>query len=163
MKKYIVIFLISIFLLIIDNTLMPMMSIGGAYPSLLFVFCISLAFYSDRKFVIYIACLGGLLQDIFFMDVLGINALINLILCVIVSLIGKNFIKSKIIVPVFMVLCASILKGLILIPILNSFGHFLYIKRILIVSAYNFVIAAILEKIIFKFYNLEGIKKDWEF
>jgi len=95
MKKYLMLFFISILLLVGDNTLMPFIGISGAYPSMLFIFCISFSFYADLNEVIFIGCVSGLLQDIFFIDVIGVNALINILLCLSVAYVGKNFIKSK--------------------------------------------------------------------
>lgn len=163
MKKYLMLFFISILLLVVDNTLMPFIGIGGAYPSMLFMFCISFSFYADLNEVIFIGCVSGLLQDIFFIDVIGVNALINILLCLSVAYIGKNFIKSKLIVPIIMVLCASLIKGFVLIGVLKIYGNNLFLKDVIYISVYNFFLAAILEKIIFKFYNLELIKSNWRF
>ncbi|WBW95865.1 rod shape-determining protein MreD [Oceanirhabdus sp. W0125-5] len=163
MKKYVMLFFISILLLVVDNTLMPFISIRGVYPSMLFIFFISYSFYADINEVIFIGCVSGLLQDIFFIDVIGVNALINLLLCLSVAYVGKNFIKSKILVPIIMVLCASLIKGILLIGVLKIYGINLFLRDVIYISIYNFFIAAILEKIIFKFYNLELIKSNWRF
>ena len=163
MKKYLMLFFISILLLVGDNTLMPFIGISGAYPSMLFIFCISFSFYADLNEVIFIGCVAGLLQDIFFIDVIGVNALINILLCLSVAYVGKNFIKSKLLVPIIMVLCASLIKGFILIGVSKIYGNNLFLRDVIYVSFYNFILAAILEKIIFKFYNLELIKSNWQF
>jgi len=110
-------FFISILILVVDNTLMPFIGISGAYPSMLFIFCISFSFYADLNEVIFIGCVSGLLQDIFFIDVIGVNSLINILLCLSVAYLGRNFIKNKLLVPVIMVLCASLIKGFILMGV----------------------------------------------
>jgi len=48
MKKWIL-FLISLVLLILDNSFMPFLAIKGAFPSLLFVFAIAYSIINGKK------------------------------------------------------------------------------------------------------------------
>ena len=92
--KRIVIILISIILLVIDNTLLPYYSIKGAFPSLLFVFAIGFSIVNGKKEAVFIGVLSGILQDVFFVKGNGVNALINLLLCVLAATIGENILKE---------------------------------------------------------------------
>lgn len=163
MKKKILLVCIIVCLLIIDNTLMPMIGISGISPSILFIFCISIAFYTDISEAIFVGSISGILQDIFFADAIGINAILNMLLCVLVAYMGKNFIKSKLVVPIVMVFFATFAKDLILILAYGSMGYTMFIKEGIYKAIYNLVVAGIFEKIIFRFYNLESIKTNWKF
>ena len=65
MEKLIVI-LVSIGLVILDNSLVPFFSIKGAYPRLLFVFAITYSIINGKEKAIFIGVVSGILQDIFF-------------------------------------------------------------------------------------------------
>ena len=78
MKKWVLI-LISLVLLILDNSLIPFLAIKGAYPSLLFVFAIAYSIINGRSEAVVIGVISGLMQDIFFYNGFGINALINML------------------------------------------------------------------------------------
>ena len=87
MKRWIVI-IISIILLILDNSFMPFISIYGIYPSLLFVFAIGYSIINGKQEGVFIGVLTGILQDIFFVRCFGLNALINMLICYIVGRVG---------------------------------------------------------------------------
>ena len=65
MKKWIL-FLISLVLLILDNSFMPFLAIKGAFPSLLFVCAIAYPIINGKKEAVFIGVISGLLQDIYF-------------------------------------------------------------------------------------------------
>ena len=98
MKRFIIV-LISILLLILDNSLSPFIAIKGVYPSLLFIFAIAYSIINGKKEAVFIGVVSGLLQDIFFFNGFGINALVNMLCCLFAGLVGEgiwrnNFIKS---------------------------------------------------------------------
>ena len=64
MEKLIII-LVSIGLLILDNSLVPFFSIKGAYPSLLFVFAIAYSIINGKEKAIFIGVVSGMLTRYF--------------------------------------------------------------------------------------------------
>ena len=94
MKKWILV-LISLLLLILDNSLMPFFSIKGAYPTLIFTFAIAYSIIYGRKEAVIIGVTSGLLQDIFFYNGFGVNSLINMLLCLLAAIIGENIYREK--------------------------------------------------------------------
>ena len=93
MEKLIII-LVSIGLVILDNSLVPFFSINGAYPSLLFTFAIAYSLILGKEKAVFIGVVSGVLQDIFFFNGFGVNSLLNLLLCIFASLIGAGIIKT---------------------------------------------------------------------
>ena len=65
MKKFSLV-LISIALLIVDNTFSHFISIKGIAPSFLFTFAIAYSIVNGKEEGIKIGVLSGILQDIFF-------------------------------------------------------------------------------------------------
>ena len=89
MKKIVVI-LISIFLLVLENSLLPNYPIMGSYPSLLFIFAIAYSIIYGKNEAIFMGVISGILQDIYFVKGFGINSLSNLLLCFLAAKIGEN-------------------------------------------------------------------------
>ena len=94
MKKIVVI-LISIFLLVLDNSLLPDYSIMDSYPSLLFIFAIAYSIVCGKNEAIFMGVISGILQDIYFVKGFGINSLSNLLLCFLAAKIGENILKEN--------------------------------------------------------------------
>lgn len=160
MKKLILI-LISILILIIDNSLMPFFSIKGSYPSLLFVFSIAYSIITNKKEAITIGIISGFLQDIFFSQILGLNALINMLLCFLAAMIGENIYKEKRLIPTMSISVIYILKILIIGIIFKLIDKTINIQIGLYTSIYSSVIMFIVYKYILLICNNENKQKSW--
>ena len=162
MKKLILV-LISLLLLILDNSLMPFLSIWGAFPSLLFIFAVIYSLINGYSEALFIGVVSGILQDIFFSNGIGVNALVNMVICLIVAYIGNGIFKSKKIVPVAIVFAATIVKHLVIFVIMHLLKISAPINNILIVALYNSVIAFIAYKYVLKLSNTEDVNDKWRF
>lgn len=162
MKKWIVI-LVSIILLILDNSFMPFLSIRGAFPSLLFVFAISYSIVNGVKDAVLIGVISGLLQDIFFYNGMGINSLSNLLLCVLAAVIGENIFKNKKLIPVLTMLVVSILKVGFVYLFIKADGNKISIYMALQSTIYNTVIMFLGYKFVLKLCDKEYRESSWRF
>lgn len=147
MKKWILI-LISFLLLILDNSLMPFFSIGGAYPSLLFIFSIAYSIITNRKEAVIIGVMSGFLQDIYFSGNIGINALANMLLCFLAAIIGENIYKDKKIIPTISIALIYMLKVFIIGLILRLANKSLNIQIAFYTSIYSSIIMFLLYRYI---------------
>lgn len=162
MKKWIVV-LVSIILLILDNSFMPFLSIRGAFPSLLFVFAISYSIVNGVKDAVLIGVISGLLQDIFFYNGMGINSLSNLLLCVLAAVIGENIFKNKKLIPVLTMLVVSILKVGFVYLFIKADGNEISIYMALQSTIYNTVIMFLGYKFVLKLCDKEYRESSWRF
>lgn len=162
MKKLILV-LISILLLVLDNSLMPFLSIHGSFPSLLFVFVVLYSLINGYGDAVFLGAISGLLQDIFFSNGIGVNALVNMIICLIVAYVGNGVFKNKKIVPVATVFVATIVKHLAVFIIMHLLGVSVYLNNIIIIALYNSVIAFIAYKYVLKLSNTEDLNDKWRF
>ena len=89
--KRLILILISICLLVIDNTILPYYSINGVFPSLLFVFAIAYSIICGSEEAIFIGIVSGLLQDIFFFKGFGKNLFLCLLLAFCHALCGSLY------------------------------------------------------------------------
>ena len=162
MKK-LVLFLITIMLLILDNTLMPFFAVHGIYPSLLFAFIICYSIINGPWEGIALGIFAGVLQDLYLFKGFGVNALCNMLVCLIAAKVGENIFKEKKLVPIFTVFLLSLLKGLLLYIILYVSGVKFEAIKIIYVSIYNLVVTIIMYKKIYKLSYKRFMKKDWNF
>lgn len=162
MKKWVVI-LVSIILLILDNSLMPFLSIRGAFPSLLFVFAIIYSIVNEVKDAVLIGVVSGFLQDIFFYNGMGINLSSNLLLCVLAAVIGENIFKNKKLIPVLTMLVVSILKVGLVYLYINANGNEISMYMALQSTIYNTFIMFLGYKFVLKLCDKEYGRRSWRF
>ncbi|NFA60563.1 rod shape-determining protein MreD [Clostridium sporogenes] len=163
MKKNLILGAILILLAILDNSLMPFMAIKGVYPSLLFVFIVSYSIIKDKWEAIWVSVFAGILQDLYFTNVFGINSLINMLACLIAAEIGLNIIRSKILIPVISSFLLSIFKGAFIWTIAYFLKMNISYNLIAFNSIYNGVITIIVYKLVYNLCKKRHMDRKWEF
>ncbi|MBS5307317.1 rod shape-determining protein MreD [Clostridium tertium] len=162
MKKWVLI-LISLVLLILDNSLIPFLAIKGAYPSLLFVFAIAYSIINGRSEAVFIGVISGLMQDIYFYNGFGINALINMLICLIAAIIGENIYREKKLIPVISVIFLYLLKILAVFTIFKLMGRSIDIQVGMFTALYSSVVMFLGYDFVLRIYNIEYKKRSWRF
>lgn len=156
MRKTIVI-LISIFLLVLDNSFFPFLAIKGVYPSALFVFAIAYSIVNGKEVGVFIGVVSGILQDIYFFNGFGVNCLINMLLCFLAGVIGESIWRNKKLVPVITIFFTSILKVISIAIILFVLGVKINLLNNSYTAIYNSVLMFLFYKLIYNICN-----KDFE-
>jgi len=162
MEKLIVI-LVSIGLVILDNSLVPFFSIKGACPSLLFVFAISYSLINGKEKATFIGVVSGILQDIFFFHGFGVNSLLNLLICLLTSIIGEGIIKNKRLIPVVLIFFITIMKYIGVIIIFYLLHIDIEFSKSIIMGIYNGVVMFFAYKVVMNIYDDEYSKQRWRF
>lgn len=163
MKRILILVFLCILFLILDNTLMPLLKISGAYPSLLFTFALCYSIVSSPKDAVIIGIFSGALQDVYFLNGFGINMLCNMLMCVIASQIGESIFTEKSFLPIVSAFVLSIVKGLIVFCILFLIKQYTDMWTILYHGIYNLVISIFMYKLAYKLSQKEYMKKEWRF
>ena len=162
MKKWILI-LISLVLLILDNSFMPFLAIKGAFPSLLFVFAIAYSIIYGKKEAVIIGVISGLLQDIYFYEGLGVNALTNMLICLLAAFIGENIYRDKKFIPTISMAFLYMLKVILLFLILKIVGKTINIQVGIYTSIYSSVIMFLGYNFVLRLYDKNFNKQSWRF
>lgn len=163
-KKILYLSLIVFTLFILDNTIVTFFEIKGVYPSILFVFIICYSIINGYEEAIIMGVIIGALQDLYFPGVIGVNMLVNMLLCLLAARIGKSIFKEKMIIPVISTFLLSILKSIIfyfILILIDSKNDFL--NLILYKGIYETIIAVLIYKIVLKFCETKIMKKEWRF
>ena len=162
MEKLIVI-LVSIGLVILDNSLVPFFSIKGAYPSLLFVFAIAYSLINGKEKATFIGAVSGILQDVFFFHGFGVNSLLNLLLCLLASIVGEGIIKNKRLIPVVSIFFITIIKYIGVMIIFYLLHIDIQFSKSIIMGIYNGVVMFFAYKVVMNIYDDEYSKQRWRF
>ncbi|CUU45742.1 rod shape-determining protein MreD [Clostridium beijerinckii] len=162
MEKLIII-LISIGLVILDNSLIPFFSIKGSYPSLLFTFAIAYSLVNKKERAVFMGVVSGILQDIFFFNGFGVNSLLNLLLCLLASFIGAGIIKTKRLIPVTSAFFITIIKYAGVMLIFNFFNIEIQFSKSIIMGVYNGGVMFFVYKLVMNVYDDEYSKQRWRF
>jgi len=163
MKKTFVLIGLVILFTILDNSLMPFLSIRGYYASLAFVFCICYSIINGSWEGLWVGALCGLLQDMFFGSAIGINALSTMLICVIAGEFGNNLFKEKVLIPIFSCFLFSLLKGIIVFSILYLVGQYSHIEGVVYIGIYSMVISAIMYKKVYRLCQKSYMIRRWRF
>ncbi|MDR5586143.1 MULTISPECIES: rod shape-determining protein MreD [Clostridium] len=162
MEKLIVI-LISIGLAILDNSLIPFFSIHGVYPSILLTFAIAYSLVYGREKAVFIGSVSGILQDLFFFNVFGINSILNLLLCLFASIIGENIFKTKKLIPIISMFLITVFKYMGIFIICYFLRIDMELFKGIGMALYNSIIMFFVYKLIMKIPDEEYKKRPWRF
>lgn len=163
MKKILVLFLLSILFFVLDNVLMPFLAIRTVYPNLLLVFIICYSIVNGAWEGLWLGAFCGLLQDVYFTSAFGLNAFVNMVVCIIAGTIGNNIFKEKMLIPVASGFMLSFLKGILLLLILYLGGVYTEVRNIFFISIYNAIIGLIMYKKVYRFCQKEYMQIRWKF
>lgn len=163
MKKVVTVILILILLTILDNSLMPFISIKNIYPSLVFIFVIFYSILNGSVSAIYVGVFSGILQDVYLMNGIGVNIFVNMLICLFAAEIGKTIFKDKSVVPIITCFGLSILKGILMFIILYLVGQRFYLNTIIYTSIYNMIISILIYKNVYKLCQRDFMIKKWRF
>lgn len=162
MKKWILI-IISLVFLILDNSLMPFLAIKGAFPSLLFTFAIAYSIINGKNEAVFIGVISGLLQDIYFYNGFGINALVNMLICLLAAIIGENIYREKKLIPTISMALLYLLKIFSIFIILKFVGKTINIEIGIYTSIYSSVIMFLGYNFVLRLYDNNYRKRSWRF
>ena len=162
MKRFIIV-LVSIGLLILDNSFSPFIAINRIYPNLLFIFAIAYSIISGRKEGIFIGVVSGLLQDIFFFNGFGVNALVNMFCCLFASIVGEGILRNKKLIPVGTIFFTTLLKVISVFVIMYLVNVKVDVVRGVFAGLYNSIIMFFAYPIVYKLLHKDEEKTNWRF
>ncbi|SCJ90256.1 rod shape-determining protein MreD [uncultured Clostridium sp.] len=161
--KRIIIIAISLFLLILENTILPSYSIMQGYPSILFVFAIAFSIINGKEDAMFIGIVSGLLQDLFFINGFGINLLVNFLLCLLAAKIGEGIFKNNRIIPVISCLIISMLKIVMIAVLFIPFGKKINLNMAVMSALLNTIVMVIGYKFVLTTSKKYWKKDEWRF
>lgn len=163
MMRKLLILLTAVFLLLIDQTILPFFSVYGSHGSLMFAFFGLFALLTDFEDAVLVGLITGVLQDIFFPYAFGLNTMLNMLLFLGLSRIGLTLKEGRKTIPVLFVTLAQGIKTLIMIVVLLLFGIRGNYFSVLITPAFTLIMAMFIYRVVISFSRIPIIKKEWRF
>ena len=161
--KRIIVIAISLFLLILENTILPSYSILQGYPSILFVFAIAFSIINGKEDAMFIGIVSGLLQDLFFINGFGINLLVNFLLCILAAKIGEGIFKKNRLIPIISCFILSILKVIMIAILFIPFGKKININMAVVSALLNIIVMFVGYKFVLTTSKKYWKKDEWRF
>jgi len=141
--------------IIIQSTLMPLISIKGIHPDLLLVMVVSYALLSGKENGVGMGFFAGLLQDLLSGSIFGISTLSKLATGYMFGLAERKVFKEHVLLPVLATLVATLFNGLVGIILLLIFGYKIDIaaammQNIVPLVGYNLIVAVPVHHAVFR-------------
>src|SRR5699024_5374380 len=104
-----------------------------------------------------------LLQDIYFYNGFGINALVNMLICLLAAIIGENIYREKKLIPTISMALLYLLKIFSIFIILKFVGKTINIEIGIYTSIYSSVIMFLGYNFVLRLYDNNYRKRSWRF
>lgn len=145
--------------IIIQSTLMPLISIKGIHPDLLLVIVVSYALLSGKEKGVGMGFFAGLLQDLVSGGIFGISTLSKLATGYMFGLAERKVFKEHVLLPVLATLVATLFNGLVGIILLLLFGCKIDIaaaimQNIVPLLGYNLIVAVPVHHAVYRLIQL---------
>ncbi len=160
-------FIISIIVLlnlILQSTLFQYFKIYGVIPNTALILVISLAVYNGKNKGAVIGFFVGILQDIIFGRMIGLNALVYMITGYGVGLLNKNVFKDNLLIPFSLTAVATVFYESVNMLLLFFMGYkfelISFFKKMLMVEVlYNAIFSVVIYIYVSKLYQSKLMKK----
>ena len=145
--------------LVLQSTLLPLVSFKGIHPDLLLVVVVSYSLLSGKEQGVGIGFMAGLLQDLASGSIFGMNTLSKLVTGYILGLAERKVFKEHVLLPLLSTAVATIGNGLAAILMLWTFGYNLdfstaFTQNILPLVGYNVIVAVPVHQIVYRLTKL---------
>jgi rod shape-determining protein MreD len=141
--------------IVIQSTVLPLITIKGVYPDLLMVIVVSYSLLSGKEKGMGIGFFSGLLQDLAFGNIFGINTLAKMAVGYIFGLAERKVFKEKVLLPVVATAVATLLHSLVGAVVLFLLGYKFDIvtslmNNVLPLMGYNVMIAIPIHHVVYR-------------
>ena len=162
MKK-IVLVLLCVFFMILDDTLMPFFAIRTFYPSMLLVFILCYSIVNGKWEGLFLGIFSGILQDIYFFNGFGINAFVNMLVCILAGILGERLFKERSFIPVISIFFISLIKISLVFILLFIVGQRTNPEMIFYNSIYGMFLGIFVYKRVYRLSQRPFMKREWKF
>lgn len=146
-SQYIMVFLLSLFILVIEGSFFSVFFKKANMPDLLLIMLTCLAFLWGERTGIGLGLLTGLLQDLFFGPALGLFALAKMCVAYLVGLTAREVYKDQLAGPMLIVFMATFVHEFIVfflrLLFWGSGGNFFYFLDVIFLpkAVYHLLLA----------------------
>lgn len=150
--------------LIFQSTLLQYFKIYGVLPNTGLILVISFAIYNGKNKGALIGFFVGLLQDIMFGRIIGLNACVYMITGYLVGIINRKVFKENLLIPFTLTALATVFYEIINLLLIYLLGYrielFNFFKKMIVTEVlYNSIFSVIIYIYVTKLYQSKYMKK----
>ncbi len=106
--KFLILFLVALVSTILQGTVAPYISIMGVKCNLILAVVVSIALVNRKPYGSVMGLIMGLIQDVLFSPIIGINALIYFVIGYVLENIEMHYSRDDIYMPVFIMALSTL-------------------------------------------------------
>lgn len=164
MKNKCILFLTAVACFFLQSTLLQKIAIGSISPNLLVIFVVSVGLMRGSKTAMFAGFFTGLLDDLCFGGVVGLNAFLYMAIGCLCGFSCKIYYDNNIKVPVILVTINDLVYNMgifVFTFLLRGRIHFLfYLQRIIIPELIYTILLTVITYKIFYFINYRFMEQD---
>lgn len=146
--------LVIVITLVIQATLLPLITVGGVRPDLLLLVVVSAGLLLGREQGVGMGFFAGLLQDLASGNIFGVSVLSKTAVGYIAGHMERKVFKEKVLLPLLAVLVATVFNNAVMIVLLVFFGFKVDVRtavdNTLFVLGYNAVLAIPVHQLVYR-------------
>lgn len=141
--------------LVVQSTIMPMLSFNGIKPDLLLIIVVSASLLLGKEQGVSVGFFSGLLQDLAGGNVFGLNTLSKLITGYVFGMAERKVFKEHILLPVLAMSIATFFNSVISFIIVGLLGYKVQLisaimNNVLPLMLYNVIVAIPVHQVIYR-------------
>lgn len=148
MKRGIVYAILIFVFFILQSTAVQAISLGGVVPNLLIILVVSLAFFRGKKTGLLVGFFCGLLNDLFFGDMIGFYAMIYMMIGYLCGFLSKEFYEFDLRLPLLLIAASDLVYSVVVywcLFMMRSRMHFtFYLSKIILPELVFTVLASVI-------------------
>ena len=110
-RRYVTAAVALIFIFILQCTLFKALSLAGISPNVLVLYTAAIGFMRGKKEGMFVGILAGVLTDLFYCDVFGVNVLIFMYVGYINGVFNKHFFPEDVRMPLLLIGASDLIYG----------------------------------------------------
>lgn len=141
--------------LILQATILPLVSFNGVWPDLLLIVVVSSSLLLGKEQGVSLGFLAGLLQDLAGGNIFGVNTLSKLIIGYLFGMAERQVFKEHLLLPVLAMSIATVFNSAITFVILLLLGYKIelapaLVNNVLPLVIYNVIVAIPVHQVIYR-------------
>ena len=103
MKRFFITALIIVLCFLLQTTVFQSIALAGEVPNLILIVVVAIAYMRGRKEGMYVGFASGLLIDLVYGDVIGMNAVLLVVIGYVVGICNEIYYRDELSVPIILI------------------------------------------------------------
>ena len=153
MKRFIIMAIMILLCFLLQTTVFQGLLLAGGVPNLILILVVAFAYMRGRKEGMYIGFASGLLIDLVYGDIVGLNAVLFVVVGYLVGICNEIYYRDELSVPIILIAISDFMFNFayyVLHFLLRGLQVFYYIWHIIMPEVvYTVLIACVLYRLLY--------------